>query len=150
MCRAPQMYISHQLPERFLEVSKKAQQHPSLRHAFRRTHFPSASARTSSASRQAATRSAGTPSSSPAGSWLGRPPVRPEAHPQADGGNAVIQEGPSIRLALDSGNAGAAILWGNVRVGLEDSIYLTWGVLAESNAQQVEKIAPNLMLMGVF
>ena len=35
----------------------------------------------------------------------------------------------------------AAILGGNVRVGLEDSIYLARGVLAESNAQQVEKIA---------
>src|SRR5215208_47096 len=34
-----------------------------------------------------------------------------------------------------------AILGGNVRVGLEDSIYLSKGVLAESNAQQVEKIA---------
>ncbi len=33
-----------------------------------------------------------------------------------------------------------AILGGNVRVGLEDSIYLAKGVLAESNAQQVEKI----------
>src|ERR687889_482725 len=35
----------------------------------------------------------------------------------------------------------AAILGGNVRVGLEDSIYLARGVLAESNAQQVEKIS---------
>jgi uncharacterized protein (DUF849 family) len=34
-----------------------------------------------------------------------------------------------------------AILGGNVRVGLEDSIYLARGVLAESNAQQVEKIS---------
>jgi uncharacterized protein (DUF849 family) len=33
-----------------------------------------------------------------------------------------------------------AILGGNVRVGLEDSIYLSKGVLAESNAQQVDKI----------
>jgi uncharacterized protein (DUF849 family) len=33
-----------------------------------------------------------------------------------------------------------AIMGGNVRVGLEDSIYLEKGVLAESNAQQVEKI----------
>ena len=33
-----------------------------------------------------------------------------------------------------------AILGGNVRVGLEDSIHLAKGVLAESNAQQVEKI----------
>ena len=34
----------------------------------------------------------------------------------------------------------AAILGGNVRVGLEDSIYLQKGVLAESNAEQVEKV----------
>lgn len=34
-----------------------------------------------------------------------------------------------------------AIMGGNVRVGLEDSIYLERGVLAETNAQQVEKIA---------
>jgi uncharacterized protein (DUF849 family) len=34
-----------------------------------------------------------------------------------------------------------AVLGGNVRVGLEDSIYLEKGRLAESNAQQVEKIA---------
>jgi uncharacterized protein (DUF849 family) len=33
-----------------------------------------------------------------------------------------------------------ALLGGNVRVGLEDSIYLARGVLAESNARQVEKI----------
>lgn len=34
-----------------------------------------------------------------------------------------------------------AILGGNARVGLEDSIYLAKGVLAETNAQQVEKIS---------
>jgi uncharacterized protein (DUF849 family) len=33
-----------------------------------------------------------------------------------------------------------AIMGGNVRVGLEDSIYLRRGVLAESNAAEVEKI----------
>jgi len=33
-----------------------------------------------------------------------------------------------------------AIVGGNVRVGLEDSVYLEKGVLAESNAAQVEKI----------
>ena len=33
-----------------------------------------------------------------------------------------------------------AIMGGNVRVGLEDSVYLEKGRLAESNAQQVEKI----------
>jgi uncharacterized protein (DUF849 family) len=35
----------------------------------------------------------------------------------------------------------AAILGGSVRVGLEDSIYLTKGQLAQSNADQVAKIA---------
>ena len=34
-----------------------------------------------------------------------------------------------------------AILGGSVRVGIEDSIYLGKGVLAESNADQVAKIA---------
>ncbi|MDH4119312.1 MAG: 3-keto-5-aminohexanoate cleavage protein, partial [Acidimicrobiia bacterium] len=33
-----------------------------------------------------------------------------------------------------------ATLGGNVRVGLEDSVYLRKGKLAESNAEQVEKI----------
>jgi len=32
------------------------------------------------------------------------------------------------------------MMGGNVRVGLEDSIYLAKGVLAESNADQVAKI----------
>jgi uncharacterized protein (DUF849 family) len=34
----------------------------------------------------------------------------------------------------------SAILGGNVRVGLEDSVYIEKGVKAESNAQQVRKI----------
>jgi uncharacterized protein (DUF849 family) len=34
----------------------------------------------------------------------------------------------------------ALLLGGNVRVGLEDSVYLSKGVLAKSNAEQVEKI----------
>ena len=34
----------------------------------------------------------------------------------------------------------AALLGGNVRVGLEDSLYLRKGVLATSNAEQVKKI----------
>ncbi|MDP6446910.1 MAG: 3-keto-5-aminohexanoate cleavage protein [Pirellulaceae bacterium] len=33
-----------------------------------------------------------------------------------------------------------AIMGGNVRVGLEDNLYLSKGVMAESNAQQVDKI----------
>jgi uncharacterized protein (DUF849 family) len=35
----------------------------------------------------------------------------------------------------------SAILGGNVRVGLEDSVYLEKGRLAESNAEQVAKIS---------
>jgi uncharacterized protein (DUF849 family) len=42
-----------------------------------------------------------------------------------------------------------AILGGNVRVGLEDSIYLEKGRLAESNAQQVEKIARILRELSI-
>lgn len=34
----------------------------------------------------------------------------------------------------------AATLGGNVRVGLEDSLFISRGQLAESNAQQVTKI----------
>jgi uncharacterized protein (DUF849 family) len=34
----------------------------------------------------------------------------------------------------------AALLGGNVRVGLEDSLYLRKGVLATSSAEQVKKI----------
>ena len=37
--------------------------------------------------------------------------------------------------------AAAAMLGGNVRVGLEDSLYISAGELAVSNAQQVEKVA---------
>jgi uncharacterized protein (DUF849 family) len=33
-----------------------------------------------------------------------------------------------------------AIMGGNVRVGLEDSVYLSRGVKAKSNAEQVRKI----------
>ncbi|MBW8833756.1 MAG: 3-keto-5-aminohexanoate cleavage protein, partial [Burkholderia sp.] len=33
-----------------------------------------------------------------------------------------------------------AIMGGNVRVGLEDSVYLSRGVKAQSNAEQVRKI----------
>jgi uncharacterized protein (DUF849 family) len=34
----------------------------------------------------------------------------------------------------------SALMGGSVRVGLEDSLYIAKGKLAESNAQQVEKI----------
>ncbi len=43
----------------------------------------------------------------------------------------------------------AAILGGNVRVGLEDSLYIGRGELAVSNAQQVEKIRGILEALGL-
>ncbi len=43
----------------------------------------------------------------------------------------------------------AAMLGGNVRVGLEDSIYISKGKLAESNAQQVLKIRSILENLGL-
>jgi uncharacterized protein (DUF849 family) len=42
----------------------------------------------------------------------------------------------------------AALLGGHVRVGLEDSLFIERGVLAASNAQQVEKIRRILAEMG--
>lgn len=42
----------------------------------------------------------------------------------------------------------AALLGGHARVGLEDSLFIERGVLASSNAQQVEKIARILWEMG--
>jgi uncharacterized protein (DUF849 family) len=42
----------------------------------------------------------------------------------------------------------AALLGGHVRVGLEDSLFIERGVLAASNAQQVQKIARILKEMG--
>jgi uncharacterized protein (DUF849 family) len=42
----------------------------------------------------------------------------------------------------------AALLGGHVRVGLEDSLFIERGVLATSNAQQVEKITRILAEMG--
>lgn len=44
--------------------------------------------------------------------------------------------------------AQAALLGGHVRVGLEDSLFIERGVLASSNAQQVEKIVRILREMG--
>lgn len=43
----------------------------------------------------------------------------------------------------------AALMGGNVRVGLEDSLFIERGVLAASNAQQVEKIKRILSEMGL-
>ena len=42
----------------------------------------------------------------------------------------------------------AALMGGNVRVGLEDSLFIERGKLAESNAQQVHKIKRILAEMG--
>jgi uncharacterized protein (DUF849 family) len=42
----------------------------------------------------------------------------------------------------------AALMGGNVRVGLEDSIFLERGKLAESNAEQVAKIRRILGELG--
>ena len=42
----------------------------------------------------------------------------------------------------------AALMGGHVRVGLEDSLFIERGVLAASNAQQVEKIVRILREMG--
>lgn len=42
----------------------------------------------------------------------------------------------------------AALMGGNVRVGLEDSLFIERGVLAVSNAQQVEKIVRIIREMG--
>lgn len=43
----------------------------------------------------------------------------------------------------------AMIMGGNVRVGMEDNLYLSKGVLAKSNAEQVEKIIRIARELGV-
>ena len=43
----------------------------------------------------------------------------------------------------------AALLGGNVRVGLEDSLFIERGKLASGNAQQVRKIKRTLAEMGL-
>jgi uncharacterized protein (DUF849 family) len=43
----------------------------------------------------------------------------------------------------------AAMLGGNVRVGLEDSVWIDKGTLATSNAQQVEKVQGILDELGL-
>jgi uncharacterized protein (DUF849 family) len=42
----------------------------------------------------------------------------------------------------------SALLGGNVRVGLEDSLYLNRGELATTNAEQVAKVARLLTELG--
>lgn len=42
----------------------------------------------------------------------------------------------------------ASILGGNVRVGLEDNLYISKGILAKSNSEQVEKIGKIIQLLG--
>lgn len=44
--------------------------------------------------------------------------------------------------------AQSVLLGGGVRVGLEDSLYIAPGVLAQSNAQQVEKAVDTIRLLG--
>ena len=44
--------------------------------------------------------------------------------------------------------AAAIILGGNVRVGLEDNLYITRGVLAKSNAEPVSKVKRIAELLG--
>ncbi len=57
---------------------------------------------------------------------------------------SVVAAGPQqMKLA-----AVAAQLGGHVRVGLEDSLYISRGKLAKSNAEQVEKIREILTLQG--
>jgi len=43
----------------------------------------------------------------------------------------------------------AAILGGNLRVGLEDSLFIGKGELAQSNAQQVKKIRTIIEELGL-
>lgn len=43
----------------------------------------------------------------------------------------------------------AALMGGNVRVGLEDSLYIGRGELADSNAEQVRKIRTILETLGI-
>jgi uncharacterized protein (DUF849 family) len=43
----------------------------------------------------------------------------------------------------------AAMMGGNVRVGLEDSLFIERGALANSNAQQVAKIRTILAELGM-
>jgi uncharacterized protein (DUF849 family) len=43
----------------------------------------------------------------------------------------------------------SAILGGNVRVGLEDSLYIGRGELAQSNAEQVRKVRSILTELGM-
>ena len=45
--------------------------------------------------------------------------------------------------------AQAAVLGGNVRVGLEDNLYLARGVFAESNAQLVERAVRIIRELGL-
>ncbi len=45
--------------------------------------------------------------------------------------------------------AQAALLGGHVRVGLEDNLYIAKGVMAESNAQLVERAVATLDMLGI-
>jgi uncharacterized protein (DUF849 family) len=52
------------------------------------------------------------------------------------------------RLQMNMGTA-ALLMGGNVRVGLEDSMYLEKGQMAKSNAEQVEKIVRIAQELGI-
>ena len=52
-----------------------------------------------------------------------------------------VDRNPGIQfLRIPSGEFGVETMGGNVRVGLEDSLYIGPGKLAKSNAEQVAKI----------
>ena len=75
----------------------------------------------------------------------------------ADPDNLIFMRRTADRLfgddyvwsVLAAGRHQAALLGGNVRVGLEDSLYIGRGQLASSNAQQVVKIAGILKELGL-
>lgn len=56
--------------------------------------------------------------------------------------------GPARRPARTSLTTVAMLMGGNIRVGLEDNLYLSKGVLARSNAEQVAKAASVVRLLG--
>lgn len=63
------------------------------------------------------------------------------------GDNFIWSCAAAGREQLDLTTA-AAILGGNIRVGLEDNLYLSKGVLAKSNAEQVTRTAEILKLLN--
>jgi uncharacterized protein (DUF849 family) len=66
-------------------------------------------------------------------------PAAPRRRPGPRERRDAVPDPPTGRHQMRLGTIGA-IMGGNVRVGLEDSIYLGKGELAKSNAEQVTKI----------